>query len=202
MFFLVSGAAAAGKSTVAKNIGSWLENIACHDADELKTRDEVTRREQLEEWVQLALEHQKNGQDFLLTSHAPFGELLACQSVNRLLGISACLLDCSDPVRIQRMRTRGIDPRWPPTQHVLNWASWHRMHAWDPQWEQTVITGDPPEKSFSSWTTWQQTDERWHVTVIDTTALDINAVLDAVAIWVSAEREKAPLLTYKSRWWE
>ena len=33
MFFLVSGAAASGKSTVVKLISGQLENIECHDAD-------------------------------------------------------------------------------------------------------------------------------------------------------------------------
>jgi hypothetical protein len=64
----------------------------------------------LEEWVQLALSHQQEGRDLLLTSHSPLGELLACPSAIRLAGISACLLDCSDQVRIQRMRTAAFTP--------------------------------------------------------------------------------------------
>ena len=94
MFLLVSGAAAAGKSTVAKNLSSRLKNLVCHDADEMKARDEYMRCQQLEEWVQLALNHQRESQDFLLTSHSPLGELLACPSARKLAGISACLLDC------------------------------------------------------------------------------------------------------------
>lgn len=42
MFFLVSGAAAAGKSTVVKNLSSWVENLVCHDYDERKVMDEYT----------------------------------------------------------------------------------------------------------------------------------------------------------------
>jgi len=95
MFFLISCAAASGKTTVAKALSSRLEDIVCHDYDEKKAIDEYTRCHQLEEWVQLTLAHQLEAQDFLLTSHSPLGELLACPSARNLAGISACLLDCS-----------------------------------------------------------------------------------------------------------
>lgn len=203
MFLLVSGAAAAGKSTVAKNLSPQRKNLVCHDADELKTEDEYTRCQQLEKWIQLALNHQRESQDFLLTSHSPLGELLACPSARKLAGISACLLDCSDPIRIQRMRKRGVDPRWPPTQDVLNWASWHRMHAWDPQWEQHVIIGNgPPNHSYDCWTHWKQTDKRWHVNVIDTTTFDVERMLKKVITWVKSERSKPSMFTPDTMWWE
>ena len=86
MFFLVSGAAASGKSTVVKGLSSWLDNLICHDHDEIKAVDEDTRCQQLEEWIQLALNHQQKGQDFLLASHSPLGELLACPSAQKLAG--------------------------------------------------------------------------------------------------------------------
>jgi hypothetical protein len=203
MFFLVSGAAAAGKSTVAQNLSSRIKDLICHDADELKMRDECSRCQQLEKWVQLALNHQSEGRNFLLTSHSPLGELLACPSARKLTGISACLLDCSDPARIQRMRKRGFDPNWPPTQDVLNWASWHRMHAWDPQWEQRVIVGNgPATHSYDGWIQWKPSDPRWQVKVIDTTYLDVDQVLANVAEWVNSETGKEPLLTPETRWWE
>lgn len=203
MFFLVSGAAASGKSTVARNLAARLEKLECHDYDERQPDNEYTRCQQLEEWIGLALTRQQEGQDFLLTSHSPLGELLACPSARKLAGISACLLDCSDTVRIGRMRKRGIDPRWPPTQDTLNWAAWHRVHAWDPQWEQHVIARNaPPEHSYDSWIHWKQTDERWQVRVIDTTDLDIEQVLEMIVGWIKAERGKVPLLTAATKWWE
>jgi hypothetical protein len=202
MFFLVSGAAAAGKSTVVKHISSRLERLVSHDADERVVMDEYGRCQQLEEWVQLALHFQQDGRDFLLATHSPLGELIACPSAIKLAGISAILLDCSDIERIQRMRKRGIDPRWPPTQDVLNWAAWHRMHAWDPQWEQHVIVGNgPAEHSYDCWVHWQQNDERWYVTLLDTTGIDIEQVIDHVAAWIQAERQKPALLTPSSKWW-
>ena len=148
MFFLVSGAAASGKSTVVKGLPARLDGLICHDCDERRVEDEYTRSAQLEEWAQLALAHQEKGQDFLLATHSPLGELLACPSARKLAGISACVLDCSDPLRVQRMRLRGIDPRWPPDQDALNWAAWQRMHAWDPQWEQTRHCGQRPGGAF------------------------------------------------------
>jgi len=203
MFFLVSGSAASGKSTSAKYLPSRLKNIVCHDYDEKRPTDKDTRCLQLEEWIQLALIQEQEDRDFLLTSHSPLGELLACPSACRLTGISACLLDCSDRVRIQRMRTRGIDLKWPPSQRVLNWASWHRMHAWDPQWEQHVIKGNgSAEHDYDRWINWQQTDERWKVNVIDTTDIEIEQVLTVVAEWVISERNNGSLLTPATKWWE
>ncbi len=203
MFFLVSGAAASGKSTVARNISSRLENIECHDFDEKQPADTYTRCQQLEEWVKRALEIQQDGQDFLLASHSPLGELLACPSAPQLVGISACLLDCSDIVRITRMWERGIDPRWPPSQEVLSWASWHRMHAWDPQWEPQFSEGNvPASHSYARWTNWEQKDARWHVTVIDSTKLDVEQTLDMITNWVKTEREQTPHLSPDTRWWK
>ena len=120
MFFLVSGAAAAGKSTIARRIPNLLPNVECHDSDEEPAPDEYLRCSTLEEWIVLALKAQREGRDFLLAAQSPLGELLACPSAAELDGISACLLDCSDTTRIARIRARGIEPRWPPTQHTLN----------------------------------------------------------------------------------
>ena len=189
MFFLVSGAAAAGKSTLLKNISRSMGNLECHDHDEKRVVDPYTRCQQLEQWVQSALTFQQEGRDFLLVSHSPLGELLACPSAPQLEGISACLLDCGDIVRVTRIRQRGIDPRWPLTQHVLNWAAWHRLHAWDPAWEQHVIVGNgPADHSYGRWTHWQQNDERWQVKVIDTTPVEAGQVLHSVVAWIQEER--------------
>jgi hypothetical protein len=203
MFFLVSGAAASGKSTLAKNAPARLQNIDCHDYDEKVCADAQTRCQQLEEWVQLALECQQQGRDFLLTSCSPLGELLACPSAPKLDGIAACLLDCGDTVRITRMRDRGIDPDWPPTQHVLSWAAWHRMHAWDPRWEPQVVTGNGPEThSYGRWKNWEQHDRRWQVAVIDTTANSAGQTMDAVVSWVENQKKKPSPLTPETKWWE
>lgn len=203
MFLLVSGSSASGKTTLVQALGSRIENLVCHDADEKMAFDAEMRCRQLEEWVQLALRHQDEERDFLLAGQSPLGELLACPSAPKLSKISATLLDCHDTVRIQRMRDRGFDPKWPPSQDFLNWAAWHRMHAWDPQWEQRVITSNAaPDHPYNRWTTWQQTDPRWQVNVIDTTTVDAETMREMVTAWVQLERENASLLTADAKWWE
>jgi hypothetical protein len=203
MFFLVSGAAASGKTTASRGLKGRIENLEVHDADEKAAQDEFSRCSQLEEWVQLALQNQPAGRDFLLTTHSPLGELLACPSAPLLDAICACLIDCSDPVRITRMRRRGIDPRWPPSQDVVSWAAWHRLHAWDPRWEQPVIIGNgPTQHAYTRWTHWDQTDPRWQVTIIDTTHADTDHLLELVTAWISGERQKIQLLTPQTKWWQ
>lgn len=203
MFFLVSGAGASGKSTLVRGLPGRVPNLISHDLDEKKVPNEYTRCQHLEEWVQLALQHQEAGQDFLLATHSPLGELLACPSAPKLTGIVASLLNCSDTTRVARMRQRGFDPRWPPTQHHVNWAGWHRVHAWDPQWEQHVIVGNgPPDHNYDRWTSWQQTDTRWQVTQLDTTDITIEQMLDKVAGWVTANRVNIPALSITAKWWK
>lgn len=63
-----------------------------------------------EEWVLRALEHQAEGTDLLLAGQTPLGELLATPSASRLEAISACLLDCDDVIRLERLTARG--PEW------------------------------------------------------------------------------------------
>ena len=77
MFFLVTGAAAAGKSTLIRLLPTRLDNIECHDSDEKPVRDEYQRCSTLEEWIALALGAQREGCDFLLATQSPLGELLA-----------------------------------------------------------------------------------------------------------------------------
>ena len=189
MFFLISGAAASGKTTVARRLPVRLQNVACHDADEWRAADAYTRCANLERWVRLALEAQRGGQDFLLTTHSPLGELLACPSAPYLAGIAACLLDCADTVRLERIRARGIDLCWLPNQHTFSWAAWHRLHAYDPQWEQHVIDSNGPSTHcYERWRHWEQHDPRWQVRVFDTTHLNEDQTLDAVAAWVQSAR--------------
>jgi hypothetical protein len=203
MFFLISGGAASGKTTAARLLPEYLEQVVCHDADEIPAVDGPTRCANLETWVRRALEAQQRGLDFLLTAHSPLGELLACPSAPELAGIAACLLDCADPVRIDRIRARGVDPRWPPGQHTLSWASWHRMHARDPQWEPQVIEENgPPSHHYHRWRGWTSDDPRWQVLVLDTTEWTEQQTIDALIDWAKLARTKPALLSPTTRWWE
>lgn len=203
MFFLLSGSAASGKTTIARGLPTLLTRVDCHDADEMVATTGTERCEQLEQWVGQALAAQQAGQDFLLTSHSPLGELLACPSAPQLAGIAACVLDCADTARVARMRARGIDPRWPPSQDLLNWAAWHRMHAWDPQWESRVIAANgPATHRYDRWRDWQQGDPRWQVDLLDTTRLTTDETLRGLVAWVERKRLEPNPLAAATHWWE
>ena len=101
-------------------------------------------------------------------------------------GVVACLLDCYDVVRIDRLRARDLHGA---TQEMLCWAAWQRMHAVDPQWRQDVIRDESaPEMRWERWESWQRGDPRWHVQVIDTTALTIEEVASEVSRWAKEIR--------------
>ncbi|HSI86536.1 MAG: hypothetical protein ACAI35_21080 [Candidatus Methylacidiphilales bacterium] len=206
MLFLVSGASASGKTTLIRRLVGTDSTLEVHDTDEWLIEDAGMRCAQLEEWIRLALVRQSEGVDFLLGANSPLGELLACPSAIRLNGICACLLDNRDRDRIERMRARGVDPKWPPNQHHLNWAAWHRMHAWDPGWEQHVINRNgPSEHNYACWASWQPGDSRWRVPVFDTTLHDATQTVELVRAWIAEERgrpESENKLRPSARWWE
>lgn len=203
MFFLMSGAAASGKTTLARALAGQVAGLECHDADAIPATTGQERWQNLEQWVQRALRAQRQGADFLLTSHSPLGELLTCPSAPQLAAIAACLLDCDDLIRIARMRARGIDPRWPPVQDSFNWASWHRLHAADPQWEARVIgQWCPFPHHLARWSAWTQGDPRWRVTRMDTSSLTAGETVQVVRDWIRTARTEPGLLGASTRWWE
>ena len=203
VFFLLPGAAASGKSTYATLLAEHLPGVECHDADEMLAEDSDTRCMQLELWVQQALEAQRRGDDFLLTTHSPLGELLAAPSAPGLDGIAACLLDCADPVRLARMNGRGIDPRWPPTVHTFSWAAWHRRHAREPRWQPHVIDRNgPAAHRYDRWRSWTSDDPRWQVYVLDTSDPTVPRTLPILVEWVQLARMKPALLSPATGWWD
>ncbi len=202
MFYLISGAAATGKKSVVRILKDKLENIECHDFNEKPVKDGTSRRIVNEEWVQIALEAQKNGKDFLLSAQSPFGEILACPSVIELEGIKCCLLDCHDFVRVDRYLDRPQFKEWPLGMDTLCWAVFHRMHAHDPQWEQRVVVDkDLPEYGWNRWTSWQKGDDRWDVKIIDTTENEMNYTANLVQDWILKEKKKQQALTPETKWW-
>jgi hypothetical protein len=203
MFFLISGSAASGKTTIARQMATLLDKTICHDADERPATTGEQRWTNLEIWVQEALGLQQDGYDFLLSAHSPLGELLACPSAPHLNGIAACVLDCDDVVRVERMQARGLDPRWPPSQALLNWASWQRMHAHDPQWEPQAITAQCPyPQHLGRWNQWERGDPRWQVERVDTTTLSVEETLDWLRAWIKARRSAPQALAPATRWWD
>ena len=83
----------------------------------------VWRQETTEYWLQQALVHQVEARDTMICGGAVLGEVLACPSALKINGISACLLDCADAVRIDRLRASG---KRGAAQGMLNWAAWRQ----------------------------------------------------------------------------
>ena len=105
-------------------------------------------------------------------------------------GIAACLLDCDDYERIQRIRGRGRGTE-AATQDTLSWAAWMRMHARDPQWRPDVITnGGLSAMRWERWRDWQAGDPRWRTHRIDTSAGNLAQTVEHVAMWISREQKR------------
>jgi len=203
MFFLISGAPATGKSSVVKSLKDKLGNFDCHESDEIMVETGTQRRVSNEEWISKALEAQTKGNDFLLSTQSPFGEILACPSAIKLNGIKCCLLDCNDFIRAERYLARPQDKKWPLGMDTLCWAVFHRMHAVNPQWEQRAIVDEElPEFGWKRWTNLQKGDKRWDVKIIDTSENKVEYTTDLVQEWILDEKEKTQALTPENKWWE
>lgn len=146
------------------------------------------RSQTTEQWLAVALENQRRGIDTGIVGAAVPGEILACPSAPEIQGIHMLLLDCHDVTRIDRLRRRNGKEA---TQDMLNWASWHRMHALDPQWRPDYIRSPKawPELKWDRWADWKRGDERWKIEVLDTTNLTIDQVVGGLAEWVAAVME-------------
>ena len=202
MLFLISGTAATGKKSVIRILKDKLEKFECYDFNETPVKDGTNRRIVLEEWVQRALEAQKNGKDFLISAQSPFGELLACPYAIKLDGIKCCLLDCHDFVRVERYLNRPQFKELPLCMDTLCWAVFHRMHAHDPKWEQRVIVDkELPDYGWKRWTNWTAEDDRWDVKIINTTENEMECTANLVYDWILEEKSKIQALTPETKWW-
>lgn len=109
MFFLVTGASGSGKSACLPGIRELLPDLAVHDFDSIGVPPGATatwRLEADEIWLKRAIEYQVNGKDMLLAGQSPLGEILSCPSALEITGIAACLVDCIDSIRRQRLNLR------------------------------------------------------------------------------------------------
>jgi hypothetical protein len=195
VLFLLFGSRASGKTTALNALRGRVSRLAVHDFDEVRVPPGATkgwRQSSDEEWVQRALGYQREGTDLLLGGQVPFGELLATPSAASLDAISACLIDCDDNTRLARMRARG--PEWlrrtgGDLQSYLNWAEWMRHHASDRGSRVEVLRHSiDAEMRWERWQDWEAGDPRWHVRVLDTAALPVQDVANALVEWITAER--------------
>ncbi|HEY8228745.1 MAG TPA: hypothetical protein VIG25_25995 [Pyrinomonadaceae bacterium] len=190
MLYLVTGASGSGKTVCLSRLRDLNPEIYWYDFDEggvPSNASKAWRQTKSEHWVKKAIQHQTDGHDTGVSGGIILGEVLACPSASQV-NVAACLLDCYDVVRIDRLIARGLHGA---TLDMLCWAAWQRMHAVDPRWRPDVIReGGAPDMRWERWETWQRNDPRWRVTVIDTTEMSIEDVAAAVSRWIEAERLK------------
>ena len=197
MLFLLFGSSGSGKTTVRDALRGRDPSLAVHDADEVyadRHWSELSRHEANEIWLRRAVEYQDSGVDLLLAAQTPFGELLAAPSASLIDGISACLLDCPDDIRVERLTERGAEwlARTPGTmKDYVQWGAWMRRHARDPRWMPHVIRGGDESGTamrWGRWSAWDASDPRWRVEVIDSGSLHVTEVCAAVLAWIERER--------------
>ena len=115
-----------------------VDRLAVHDFDEIGVPPHAQidwRHRGNEHWLRQAIEYEREGIDVLLAGQTPLGEMLASPSATQLSSISACLLDCDDAARLERMQARGaqwLEHSAGTIQDYLNWAEWMRRHVADP----------------------------------------------------------------------
>jgi hypothetical protein len=207
VLFLVFGSSASGKTTLMHDVLPLLDRVEGHDFDEIGVppgADTAWRQRTYRAWVDKALALQQEGTDLLLCGQTPLGELLAAPHAPELDAIAACLIDCDDWTRAERLEGRGeswfkrsagplMDTfTWPQWVHThLMWADWLRRHASDPTWMRHVIQIPETEceMNWQRWNDWQPGDRRWRVHTIDTTALARADAARALAEWIQNERE-------------
>ena len=170
MLFLVFGSSASGKTFALAPLSRRLPDLVVHDFDEIGVpagADLEWRLWANEEWLRTALRHQRAGRDMLLAGNTPPGELLDSPSAPLVEAISACLLDCDDATRTERLRARGeswLARTGAELTDYLAWAERLRQHA--------SLAGS-------------------RVRTIDTSRLPIDDVADELAGWIRAERASA-----------
>lgn len=197
MLFLVFGSSCSGKTSVLQALRGRVDRLAEHDFDEIGVPPHATidwRHRGNEHWLRRAIEYQHDGIDLLLAGQTPLGEMLASPSAPLIESISACLLDCDDAARLDRMHARGA--RWlehsaGTIEDYLEWAEWMRRHAVDPQWMREVIVRGDADMRWERWSDWQAGDPRWRVHVVDTTGRSVEQTAEDLRAWIEAERASA-----------
>jgi RNase adaptor protein for sRNA GlmZ degradation len=133
LLFLVSGSSGSGKSAVGRILVERMEGLALLDFDDVPRPAQPTPErwaELLEQLLQRAVKLQADGRDSLLLGWTPLGQLLASPASRELDGVAACLLDCDDETRRERLERRTAEG-WPaPTpaqvEEFMDFARWLR----------------------------------------------------------------------------
>jgi hypothetical protein len=188
MFFLVTGASGAGKSTVRRLVEKTFDDrLVITEFATLGVRPEWNlswRHQMVERIVLRAIQAQREGRPFMLCGDpVPLGELLAAPSADQLESIAVCLLDVSEAAQRDRLTARGDDPNL-LAQHVA-FADWMRGHAADPGHRPEVIMQSGWEAMrWDRWVGRADVQASWNVHVIDTTAREPEEIAVQVVAWI------------------
>ena len=202
MLFVISGAAAAGKTTICKAVAERIEDLVLLEEDKLPASTGEERLDNLSYWIDEALSIERDGRNAVLGTQAPLGEVLASPRAVELEGIAPCLLDVHDFARMDRWVERGVHPDWPVGMDHFCWAAFHRLHARDPQFEQRVMLDRAHEESvWTRWTGWTADDPRWDVFILDTTNVELESAVRRVIDWIERVKAEGSPLMRRMEWW-
>ena len=115
MLFLLTGSAGSGKSAALGELATRRGDLVLLDLDDLRPladADAAWWHEQIAAHVLRAVAEQAAGRDTLLAGWTTPDEVLAAPSAAALEGVAACLLDCDDDVRLQRINRRAASGAW------------------------------------------------------------------------------------------
>jgi len=185
VFFLITGASGAGKSSVRAAIAPQLSPVVeCVELKDVVAVPAVPtlawRQRSTEAVVQRALALQESGRHLLLSGDpVAAGELVGAPSAVALDGIAVCLLDVSAQVQARRLELRGDDPSLLARDQAF--AEWLRRHAEDPVHMRQVLSTDGWAEM--RWERLTNLTSSWRMHHIDTTLMTREAVSEAVLDW-------------------
>ena len=197
VLLLITGASGAGKSSaraaIERELSPLVECVELADVVAVPAAPTLAWRQRATEAVVMrALELQRSERHLLLSGDpVAAAEVVAAPSAPALTGLAVCLLDVSPEVQASRLAARGDDPSLLDRHQAF--AEWMRRHAEDPLHMPHVLsTGGWDEMRWDRLTDLRST---WRTHRIDTSALTLPAVADAVLAWCrSVLAGQAPIL--------
>lgn len=182
--YFVFGASGSGKTAILDKLRVLCPDMDVHDFDDLgvpDNADKVWRQKSTEKWLAQSVSSKR---DICICGGAVPGEIYACPAATSTdLTIKTCLLDCSDIVRIRRLKERGT---YGPNQDIINWAAWLRIHSGFPSWEQRVISENCWEELIlPKWLNADMWPDNYQPHLIDTTNMTIDEAALSVYEWIN-----------------
>lgn len=180
MIYFIIGASGSGKTVSLEPLKNLLPEFTLYDFDDIGVPDNADkkwRQEATEEWIKKLSSGSRLNDICLLGQMVP-AEIVSSPSATNLDEIHIILLDCSDEVRVQRLRKRNT---YGINQNTLNWAAWLRMHCKDPTWEPDVIKeSSSSHMLFSQWSQLVNWPKHVKISSIDTSFLTINQTAHSI----------------------